>query len=499
VSDRDDVQWALDNLRKRAADIERYGRYYDGDHGIAFATQRWRRDFGVLFDKFRDNLCPAVVNALTDRLQLTALRTSGVDTEQADAETGERPTDPNAEDISVIWRDNRMDRRTGEVHLEAAKKGDGYLIVWPRGETSHDPVMMPQRSERMVVDYDEDDERAGSIRVAGKVWPAIPSAKQWRLNLYYRDRITKWISAESSTTSLPDKATAFRRITGGADELANPYGVVPVFHFANDASVGEYGHSELADVAPIQDALNKSVADMLVAMEFQALPQRWIAGLEPMFDPEHPDRPVEPFEPGADRIWQFVSEHTKAGQFDAADLRQFIAVQDSFRAETARVSRTPLHYLLLSGTFPSGEALRAAEAPLEAKAEDRRGSHGETWEDAFAFALRIRRGESAQANLTAVWADTASKSPKDEAETVTLKRGLGISERQGLRELGYTEDDIDRMEIEKEAEGGTNAQAAAGTPAGATAFDQGTATGEPGQPGGIVDASVAAGLAAMLG
>jgi hypothetical protein len=60
--------------------------------------------------------------------------------------------------------------------------------------------------------------------------------------------------------------------------VPNPYGVVPVFHFANNADLGMTGRSELEAAMPVQDGLNKSVLDMLVAMEFSAYRQRWAAG-----------------------------------------------------------------------------------------------------------------------------------------------------------------------------------------------------------------------------
>ncbi len=62
--------------------------------------------------------------------------------------------------------------------------------------------------------------------------------------------------------------------------IPNPYGTVPVFHFANNADIGSPGRSELDSAIPVQDGLNKSVLDMLVAMEFSAYRPRWAAGGE---------------------------------------------------------------------------------------------------------------------------------------------------------------------------------------------------------------------------
>ncbi len=56
--------------------------------------------------------------------------------------------------------------------------------------------------------------------------------------------------------------------------LPNPYGVVLVFHFANNAIIGQPGRSELEAAIPVQDGLNKSVLDISLAMEFTRHRQR---------------------------------------------------------------------------------------------------------------------------------------------------------------------------------------------------------------------------------
>ena len=77
---------------------------------------------------------------------------------------------------------------------------------------------------------------------------------------------------------------------------------MPVFHFANNADVGCHGLSELAAAIPIQDGLNKSILDMLVAMEFSAFRQRWVAGIEVDNDPDTGEA-KQPFKSGVDQLW----------------------------------------------------------------------------------------------------------------------------------------------------------------------------------------------------
>ena len=87
---------------------------------------------------------------------------------------------------------------------------------------------------------------------------------------------------------------------------------------------------------------------------------------------------LKPFEPGADKIWTVANEQAKFGQFDAANLEQFLKVADNLRTEVARVTGLPMHYMnVSSGQQPSGEALRTSEARLVQKVKDRQGDFGD--------------------------------------------------------------------------------------------------------------------------
>jgi hypothetical protein len=452
-----ELETALTQLNEQGALCRAFDDYYGGEHRLKFATEKFRSTFGFLFREFADNLCPAVVDAVADRLKLTgfvsevnpltgtpqlsarwadaapqseqsraqvfqllrqgdadlhgAAIAAGFDEETAVALVGAgevvdaagvqlapvpaepAPADPLGKTAWNIWNANRMDLRAGTAHLEALKTGNAYVIVWPDPETGV-PMLYPQKGRLVTVAYDE--ERPGRILWAAKGW--VTSERKRRVTLYYPDRVEKYVSRQSSDDALPIlKAGAFDqfRVEGEPWPLENPWGEVPVFHFANNAGIGEHGISELRDVIPLQDALNKSVLDMLVAMEFVAFPQRWATGIEIPEDEGGQER--APFTPGVDRLWTSDKEGTRFGQFPQADLEPFLKVQDGFRLEIARVTGTPLHYImLLSGAPPSGEALKTLEARLVKKCQDRQTGFGNTWEDALELAVRmvggVRRG-----------------------------------------------------------------------------------------------------------
>jgi hypothetical protein len=428
-----DIETALKNFKNGAEKYRKSERYYKGDHDLAFATEKFKNAFGSMFREFALNLCPAVCDAVRDKLKIREFRVE---------QGGENLTT----EAWRVWQQNRMGKRSGEVHKEAVKNGDAYVIVWPNAGTC-------------AVVYDE--ETPGRVLWAAKHWK-MPD-KRVRLNLFYPDRIEKYISKGASENTLPE-AKEFvpfsERTTPSAETAAthpstregsftipNPYGVVPVFHFANNADIGAAGQSELDAAMPVQDALNKSVLDMLVAMEFASYRQRWAAGIEIEYGED--GQPVPPFKAGVDHLWITENHEAKFGDFEAANLEQFLKVKDSFRLDMACVTGTPMYYFMqVSGDFPSGEALKKAESRFVAKVRDRQESFGQVWEDVMAFALLI---EGKDARLFADWEDPAPLSEKEKLENIALKKELGISEAQALVEAGYGETDVTRILGEKQA------------------------------------------------
>lgn len=422
-----DIEKILADLRLTGERYAKPTRYYDGDHDLAFATQKFENAFGTLFREFALNLCPVICDAVRDKLRVTGFGVDSIAGEARDVSAGSRHSDTRR-----IWHNNRMDTRAGEVHKEALKNGDAYIIVWPsaRGEA----VFYPNRAANITVTYEEDS--PGLICRAAKHW--LDADKHVRLNLFYPDRIEKYISRGKSEGAMPD-AKDFALI---GQALPNPYGVVPVFHFANNADIGQLGRSELEAAIPVQDGLNKSVLDMLVAMEFAAYRQRWAAGIEVEYDKD--GKTVAPFKAGVEHLWIANDPSARFGDFEAAQLEQFLKVKDGFRVDIASVTGTPLHYLLQNtGGFPSGESLRKAETRFLAKVRDRQTSFGQVWADVMEFALRIEGRKTAR--LITEWEDPAPMSEREVLENILLKKQIGLPVKNALLEAGYGEADVKAM------------------------------------------------------
>ena len=66
-----DIEKALAKIRINAPRYSRAERYYNGEHDLAFATEKFQSTFGSLFREFALNLCPIVCDAVRDKLRVT--------------------------------------------------------------------------------------------------------------------------------------------------------------------------------------------------------------------------------------------------------------------------------------------------------------------------------------------------------------------------------------------------------------------------------------------
>lgn len=459
-----DIDWALSELKKRRDNYSTFHSYYNGKQASMISADRLRSIFANLFADFHINLCKAPVDALADRLQISSF-SSLTEVKNASQEAWE------------VWERNRMARRAGTIHQETIVAGDAYVLVWPNAQG--EPVIYPQSAHEVAVAYDP--ESPGKIVRAAKMWreqittrtyappsPGVPGAQPkeltrsakpgYRLNLYYPDRIEKYAALKKSSATSWPKSTDFKPYDPeGQGEMGwkvvNEWGEVPVFHFANSADLGEYGQSELKDALPVQDWANWTVFQLLVGVEFQALPQRYVINVE---DPASGNNPVDA---GADRLLAFVGGDREneyppqVGQFAAADLSQIARVFNLASQAMSVVTSTPVHHFLPTQEGPatpvSGESQKVADTKLQSKVADRQIAFGEVWGKALSLAVKMKRGQTSEKiTLSVNWRDMR---PRNEAEMWTIalnKLKCGVSRRQVLIELGYSDKQIDDFERE---------------------------------------------------
>lgn len=439
--------WA--KLDERAKRIQLYEDYYEGNHRLRFTTAQAREVFGDQFRGFADNFCLLVVDACEERLRIRGFRVGG-----------EQDVD---DECRRIWAANDMDAGASMAHVEALVNEESYVIVWVDPDDRTTPVITVESPFEVTVD--RDTARRRHRRAALKRW-IDEDDDHWRAVLYLPDEIVKLRSREPRKDGASDriKRPGFWEpwiVEGEEWPLPNPLGVVPVVPLTNMPRLGPHqrGASEIRAAIPLQDAINKTVWDELVASEFVAFPQRILVGVAQPVDDN--GNPVEPFKAGVNRIWFVdIPEGAAPGtasvtQFPAADLSTYVSRRMALIGDMAGITKTPKHYLIDpgGGTNLSGETVKALEAPLVSKARRKHASFGVGWQEAMAIALRLKDGGAwvpgDEDRIEVSWWDPETRTEAQHVDALT-KLGsdpIRIPREQLWRDAGYSEEQIKRFKL----------------------------------------------------
>ena len=236
------------------------------------------------------------------------------------------------------------------------------------------------------------------------------------------------------------------------DSAGEPLGV-PLVHFRNRPMGGDFGQSEIINVIPMQDLLNKTLIDLTMILDTLAFPQRYTLNVN------HGASRLDIL-PGS--VTEFHSEYDggSVGQWNAASVDGPLRAIEALVQHIAGTTRTPQHLFQIMGGTPSGEALKTAESGLVQKARQRMVNFGNSWEDCLMMAWRIQRAfsggssvsEIAEGGIKTTWDDPETRNEQAHLETLKAKVELGVTKHQIWRELGYTQGQIDAMDEDGTAE-----------------------------------------------
>ena len=419
-------------LDQRQARLTYLSDYYEGEQRLVYSSEKWQRAFGGLFTQFSDNWCALVVDAVEERLDVTGFRFGD--------DTGDK-------DAWEIWQRNNLDADSQIAHTDALIYGVSYAMVW--ADAAGRAKIDVESAEQTIVDYVPGSRRE---RAAGlKRWQ---SGDNVFATLYMPDFLWKFQARSSSRSTAAGLGVAgwtAREVAGEPWPLPNPLGVVPIVPLVNRPRVHKRrnsateGASEIAQVIPVQDAINKLLLDMLVASEFGAFRQRWAVGLDIPVDPTT-NLPTEPFRAAVDRLWVSENPEVRFGEFSATDLVPYVKSVEMLVQHVASQTRTPPHYFYLSGQFPSGESIKSAETGLVAKARRKMRHLSESWEEVMRLAFAVEDDE--RADYTAaetIWGDPESRTEGEHVDATLKKKALDVPIQQLWEDLGYSPQQIERF------------------------------------------------------
>jgi hypothetical protein len=361
-------------------------------------------------------------------------------------------------------------------------RGDSYLVgEWytdPLTDLSY-PRFRPNSAYNCYPVYDDSD--TDKLLCFLKRWqlrgtaPGIAGPQ--RLNVYFPDHIEKYRGSIEEGAATPTWTLI------GIDPW--PVGVIPAVHIPNRKGEAPFGNSELTNAIPLQDALNKSFVDLMVVLDQQGWPQRWAKGSQP---------PTGGWSNAPGIVWHADAPEAEFGQLPAANPLGIVKSIESIYSGVASTTRTPQHAFHTPGDrFPSGEALKTSEAGLIEKCDVFSARAGTEFERMVRIAAKMqetfgdwppkhsaadikaarKRREDAlglgfgdtepvkttyaftiSSDLQCQWRDFETRNELAKVQTINLK-GDVISKKQRLREYGYNDDEVTRIESEREAEAST--------------------------------------------
>ncbi|GAA1164217.1 hypothetical protein F4556_002369 [Kitasatospora gansuensis] len=448
-------------LDKRQAAVKVWNGFYKGkSERLVFASDRFRQAFGGLFDGFSDNWCGVVCDAPSERMTPLGFR-FGEGEDGAAA-----PADKQAQ---RFWQANGMDAWARIAHTEMMVKSRSFVLVWAENPDDSDtePEITVEDATQCIVAYEPGNRR--KRRAAFKRFDGEDGFVYG--TLYLPDQIWKWRRASLGSGLILPTGVALGgwvpRAAGKLDQavIGNPLRRVPMVELTNRPRLVDDPSPEHQTVMPLQRAINKLVIDMLVAAEAGAFPARWGTGIDLPKDPltgQEIDNP-DMWKLSVSKMLRASSPQAKFGNFQAADLRNFVTGIEMLVEHVAAQSRTPPGYMTGKLVNVNAEAMQESEVGLIAKTRDKTTFLSDAWEEMARLCFLVKddqqRGNDPLAET--IWADVEHRTDAQRVDAAIKKKAIGVPWRQLMEDLGYTPTQITRMEAMLEQDANRAARALA--------------------------------------
>ncbi len=401
-------------LRRREQDrLERIGLYVRGRHESVYVPRGAKTEYKWLLDRSTVNFLPLVVSVISQQLHIDGYVPSGSEDGNPDPDKGPWS----------LFVSNKLGSKQHGLHRTIAKYGVSYTVVLPAeiaGPDSKDSnpeaitpsaVIRPVSPRRLTALYEDD---------VDDEWPLyavetrdIATDKGWR-------RLVRLYDETARYTLVTHDSEAMEPVWPEYDDPIVPQGtpvveshdlgVCPVVRFTRDLDLdGELDVSgEVEPLIPIQDQLNTTTFNLLMAMQFAAFRQRWVTGMVPT---DEKGRPKAPFRSGVDRLFVSESPDTRFGEFGQTALADFLNTREASIRHMATISQVPPYHLLGQVANLSAEALQAARDGLDRKVEEVQGILDEPWKQTLRLASKAA-GDNANwqdDHGRVLWRDTAAR------------------------------------------------------------------------------------------
>lgn len=343
------------------------------------------------------------------------------------------------------WQDSRLDSRQLAVHRGALTYGHSFALTEKVKGKVLTKGLSALRTAAVFEDPANDDTPFAALTVTK--WPVGEVRGKARLWDGKNEYAVTFLALDDMDSI---KVANGRR--HGAKEC-------PVTRFAASVDLDGRTVGVVEPMIPLQDRINQTVFDLLIAQTYGSFKVRYVTGMAPpverdedgnvVLDSTGNPKPL-PINANAKRFLFAEDPDVKYGSLDETPLGGYIESIDMSIRHLAAVSQTPPHHLLGQIANLSAEALQAAETSLLRKIEEFRHSFGESWERVFRLAAEMM-GETSSADDfhgEVIWRDMESKSMAQAADALgKLREQLSIPAK-GLwaRVPGVTQNELEQWE-----------------------------------------------------
>ncbi len=431
-------------VNQRAARVFKFRDYADGEHDAKLTAQMkkmLRVTVGEAnLNEFNLNQCDNVIQTLVDRLLVLSIASKEEDTSKWIE--------------SELLEPNKFTAVQGALYEGAVRDGDTYMMATPKFDAGGafqgvrwtiEPAFDGSWGMLMIHDG------AGDPLVAVKAWSlsratlsdsddgsSVALDEEVFVYVYVRGVIFKFTGSDFGSVSLMgDKQEDGTR--EGVEITNLP---IPIVQFSNKLSRYNFrGKSEIKDIIPAQNALNRTMHSVTMASELAAFGVRVAVG----FDIGATDAddgsgsqgagitpgavfPVVLKDSGGNRITDPTPEQiallnaVRLEEFTATQLLPYIELMNFWADKINDITRTPNQS---AGANASGEALKQREVGLLGKAKRFQSDNGEPWERLVRISGAIWSKWAAGSapdldGIRVIWQDPEIRNDRELIESVAM-------------------------------------------------------------------------------
>ncbi|AVO22490.1 portal protein [Streptomyces phage Paedore] len=415
--------------------IQRIDNYIHGKHDDPYMPPHADDEYRLLAKRAVSNWMPLLIGTPAQALYVDGFRPGTSDTGLPNASSSTSPAWNH-------WQRSRMDARQAAIYRGALGFGHSFVLTEKTKKGVISKGLSAKRTAALYEDPANDETPYAAMTVTA--WPRGENLGKARLF----DGKREYAVTFKSKTDPKSVRVAAGKLHGASE--------CPVTRFAAQVDLEGRTIGVVEPMIPLQDRINQTIFDLLVAQTYTSHEVRYATGMAPpmqmeMLD-ENGDVTTDPnlavdsrqkldddgnpvpatINHNARRFLFAEDPDVKFGSLPAGPITPLIESVDMSIRHLAAVSQTPPHHLLGQIANLSAEALLAAETALARMVAEFRSIFGESWERVFRLSAEME-GESTGTedfHGEVQWRDMESRSLAQAADALgKLADQLGIPKR----------------------------------------------------------------------